>query len=72
MSTLMQELINRGKVVQMAVIDRSLETVMTSLPEWCLNQADVTGIVKAVTSTYQAMLSMSIEHQVLENTISAF
>ncbi|XP_012943185.1 uncharacterized protein LOC101862831 [Aplysia californica] len=61
--TLMQELIDRGKVKQVAVIERDCEAMLASVPTWPLATSDVSGLVKAVTSTHQMMLKLFIDRE---------
>ncbi|CAG5127647.1 unnamed protein product, partial [Candidula unifasciata] len=60
---LMQQLLARGKVRQVAVLEQANCCMLTSLPTWHLAHRDQIGLVKAATSSLETMFKISVEKE---------
>ncbi|CAL1540322.1 unnamed protein product [Lymnaea stagnalis] len=61
---LMQELLVRGKVQQVAILEQDSGKVLVSLPPWTLSDQDSVGLVKAVSHSQEIMLKLTIGREV--------
>lgn len=61
---LMQELLVRGKVQQVAVLEQDSGKSLVSLPPWTLSDQDSIGLVKAVSHSQEIMLKLTIGREV--------
>ncbi|KAK0052166.1 hypothetical protein Bpfe_018496 [Biomphalaria pfeifferi] len=57
---LMQELLVRGKITQVGIIDQDTASLILSLPAWNLSTADIIGLIKAAGNTQEIMLKLNI------------
>uniref|UniRef100_A0A2C9M1E3 Profilin n=1 Tax=Biomphalaria glabrata TaxID=6526 RepID=A0A2C9M1E3_BIOGL len=57
---LMQELLVRGKITQIGIIDQDTASLILSLPAWNLSTADIIGLIKAAGNTQEIMLKLNI------------
>uniref|UniRef100_A0A0B7ASL2 Profilin n=1 Tax=Arion vulgaris TaxID=1028688 RepID=A0A0B7ASL2_9EUPU len=57
---LMQELLARGKVRQVAVLEQENGAMLVSLPPWILLHKDAIGLIKSVSSTIETIVKLSI------------
>ncbi|BFZ00114.1 hypothetical protein BsWGS_03153 [Bradybaena similaris] len=60
---LMQQLLGRGKVQQVAVLEQRNGCMVTSLPTWHLTHRDQIGLVKAASVTLETMLKISVDNE---------
>ena len=65
MTSLLQQLVKRGKLRQAAILSRATGDVVVSEPVWSLGDVDRSGLVKAVVVvTEQPMFKLTVNQQV--------